>query len=886
VPISPTRDDDLAEAPVVRSAGLPVPALTSLRFERSWRHAAAVLAERERLAAEGRQLAVLLYDVVGRLTEPHSRGAVLALRRALHQGRRPARRVWNRAVEAHLPAALGPRVRDWVAHAELCADRAAELDELLAKECIEKETVLLEVVRDAGFRRALTASSPVLADELDKWMADPSRSVSGRLAPKLARYVARAAAKTSPYSSFTGSGFGAWADGGPAVRLHDSPRAAVVEVNALLVRAIEQAIADRPAAADRRSVRANSSLTRSAGQVRFLGARTGEPIVATTATPLLDRCLDLVGDGSATDVATLRRQVARLTPSSSAEAVGRFVDRLVDGGVLEARPPVADTAVDRLAGLVEWLGDDESDLAAAVRGLHEVIRRPAAVEDVDGHRRWRARAAPAVQRILTAVRDHLPSTAGPAPARAVLHENVLHTMPVASLSADCWQPALADLHVVRRWLAVVDPSAPLRLALAELWRDRLGAGGEQSFLDFHRIVQEARKDGAGAAAAAVRTFLRTDALLPSSPQAAASPIARIREFGELRRRELDRLGQAAGPDGVVRLGAGTVAGVVAGWPAWLRAPQSLSCYVQLRDGDPDARLVLNVAGTGYGRGRSRLAWLLAAGGVSARYTRRTDRSDGVLVAELGGTFDSAVNMRRPATAYEIDYPFTVSARPPGERIPLHDLVVRHDPGTDRLTLRSARLNAPVRPVHTGLMADFLLPPAARLLCLAFSDTHLLHPSIPLDSAFADPERIVHRPRVEIGRVVLRRAAWSVPAAVVPVRAAGETDGGYLLRLAGWLRSQGIPEQTYVRVPDQPGAEEPGPRAAIRAALSKARKPVRVDVADLFAVLNLERDLRAATGPVLFEEELPAPADAIAGPDGVPWVTEYLVEISEPGGTVG
>jgi len=883
VPISPTRDDDLTEAPVVRSAGLPAPALTSLRFERSWHHAAAVLAERERLAAEGRQLADLLHDVIGRLSEPRSRGAVLALRRALYQGRRPAQRAWDAAVEAHLPAVLGTQVGDWVARAGLCADRAAELDELLAKERIEKEIVLLDVVRDAGFRRARTASSPVLADELDKWLADPSRSVSRKLAPKLARYIARAAAKTSPYSSFTGSGFGVWADGGPAVRLHDAPRTAVVEVNAILVRAIEHAIVERSAANDRRSVRANSSLTRSADQVRFLGARTGEPIVTTTATPLLDRCLALVREGSATDVVTLRQHVARLAPSSSAEAVGRFVDSLLDGGVLEARPPVADTAVDRLAGLIEWLWDDEPDLAA-VRGLHEVIRRPAAVEYVDGHRRWRARAAPAVQRIFTAVRDHLPSAAGPAPARAVLHENVLHTAPVATLSADCWQPALADLHIVRQWLAAVDPSAPLRLALAELWRDRFGAGGERSFMDFHRLAQEARKDGGGTAAAAVRTFLGTDALLPSSPQAAASPIPRIREFAELRRRELDRLSQGAGPDGVVRLPAATVAGVVAGWPAWLRAPHSLSCYVQLRGGGPDVRLVLNVAGTGYGRGRSRLAWLLAATGVSALPTRRPEYRDGVLVAELGGTFDSAVNMRWPATAYEIDYPFTVSARPDGERIPLHDLVVRHDPATDRLTLRSARLNAPVRPVHTGLMADFLLPPAARLLCLAFSDTHLLHPSIPLDSTFADPERVVHRPRVEIGRVVLRRAAWSVPAAAVPVRAAGETDGGYLLRLAGWLRSQGIPEQTYVRVPDQPGAQEPAPRAAMRAALSKARKPVRVDVADLFAVLNLERDLRAAAGPVLFEEELPAPADAIAGPDGVPRVTEYLVEISAPGGT--
>src|SRR5262249_42524773 len=229
-----------------------------------------------------------------------------------------------------------------------------------------------------------------------------------------------------------------------------------------------------------------------------------------------------------------------------------------------------------------------------------------------------------------------------------------------------------------------------------------------------------------------------------------------------------------GPDGVVRVDPGVLIGLVATWPEWITAPDSVGYYVQPYWSGQTLGLVFNTAHGGHGRGRSRLRHFIsratAAGGTpepwrphapssGTNHHQERARPSGPVLAELSGTFSSTVNVRLPTLSYEIDYPFTVSGRPQAQQIPLHDLNVVHDPRTDLVSLFSTRLGTQVLPRHLGMLADFILPPAAQLLVRAFGGAGLMHASMPplirMDwmqpSQPDEPGEIVRNPRVEVGR---------------------------------------------------------------------------------------------------------------------------------------
>jgi hypothetical protein len=122
---------------------------------------------------------------------------------------------------------------------------------------------------------------------------------------------------------------------------------------------------------------------------------------------------------------------------------------------------------------------------------------------------------------------------------------------------------------------------------------------------------------------------------------------------------------------------------------------------------------------------------------------------------------------------------------------------------------------------------------------------------------------------------VQRTRWFVPTTLVPTRAPGEADADFLLRLLGWLRGRGLPTACFVRAW---GDDLRGDRA-------KSRKPLYIDFASLFLVGLFEREVRAST-LVLFDEALPAPADAPCPPGAPPRVTELVIEISDARGDAG
>ncbi len=133
-----------------------------------------------------------------------------------------------------------------------------------------------------------------------------------------------------------------------------------------------------------------------------------------------------------------------------------------------------------------------------------------------------------------------------------------------------------------------------------------------------------------------------------------------------------------------------------------------------------------------------------------------------------------------------------------------------------------------------------------------------------------------RPRLEMGRLVLLRAAWSLPLGQLPLRAKGESDAAFLLRVARWRDQHGIPRQCFVRVIAPPTRTRPN------RARTKARKPLYLDVTNWFLLTAFERSLTTAESRdavVVFEEALPDLTDAPRYGEHGHRVTEYIVELS-------
>ncbi|MFC4585736.1 lantibiotic dehydratase family protein [Sphaerisporangium corydalis] len=928
---------------VVRVAGLPMSAMERLRFEDSSTRVREIAELRERLAAEGDILADELYAVIGGLKSPPARtvpsrpattavpsrpaaspvvsapegarctgvavsdappsrdgdpeagparevagrAVLVGLRRAVHRGRRPSEREWNEHVAAVLPAGMAGRVASWV---ETLGERerlSARLPRFLAWEAEIKQAALREIVGDPGFQRALSQASPALYGETAKWLADEKSRPRRQSLTRLAKYAARAAAKTSPFSTFTVSGAGTWSPGGPRARFAErGPVLGVLEVNGFLLKRLVTALCADPRVAQAMPLRLNPSATLDEGTVRFLGPAPGEPIVTVPATPAVRECLRILGGGASYTMSGLRDL---LDAGDRGEGpVEPFLSTLVDAGLLHHRSPVADLSADPLGELSAWLTANGGDpgTVALVDDVRWRLRHPAAVADVAGHTLRQRELGAALGRF--AERAGLPSGHLTRPLD-VMRENAVHTGVVAEFSMPVWRPALEDLDVVRRALGALDPALPLRVALGAYCAERFGPGARVRFLLLHEAIgEDLRRDEADQSPVVRELAGLLRMTLAPAPDLGRSHLARLRELGRIRAALHRALLPPADGDGVVRADPAVLASLAATWPEWITAPPSMACYLQVLGDDTTLRLVVNAAHGGFGRGRGRTLHLVRqAGGTPPDHTWDAAPGEPVL-AEFGGMFAFSPNVRLPSVPYEIDYPFTESARPAGERIPLSDLEIVHDPATDLARLAARGLGAEVRTLHLGMMADVLLPAAARLLAQAFGVTYYMRPSTPLlasSDAWSVPETVTAHARVEVGRVTIRRARWVAATGQVPVRGKGESDASYLVRIVVWLRAHGIPERCFVRVFDGDpltGSKVP----TTRWILDKSHKPVYVDFANWYLVMAFERTLKGAGPVVVFEEALPGPQDAL-GPAGAdPRVTELIVEISEPAGAGG
>lgn len=590
------------------------------------------------------------------------------------------------------------------------------------------------------------------------------------------------------------------------------------------------------------------------GRIWF-GHPRRERIQGVLLTPPVRTAIEAVGAGA---------PLAEIGRRLGGEAGTRVFDRLVEVGLFEVQPPFADQSADHLRDLHAWLGD-ESPAAGALRELADALD---AYPTPDAGTTRRRELHHRIRAGFEAVSGQVAGV--PLPARNLFQENAVLTADPVRLGGAGWGPAVADLHVIHRFLALFQHSTVVRLVAHRVLVDRFGAGTRIGLLELHRELSRMTVDPDPETTVAELAGL----LRPGEPtDPARSTLAEVRWLHRLRQQALTALwaGPEATPDGVT-VDPSQVRRSVEEWPGWVRPAPALACFVQQVPAADGLRLVLNGVGAGHGAVRSRVRRLLAKatpdGTDTVDLSVSSPPDPSGCLAELTGLFGSNVNLRSPAVGHEISYPGTVSARPPRQRIPLDELVVVVDEATPTLHLLRRGDEKAVRIAHTGMMAGARLPRLARLLVQLFGDVpNAAAPTTQIfDRPPEHPPRAVWRsPRLSIGRVTVSRASWRVPADLVPSRPKGVDDAEYLLTLAGWFADHRIPHRSYVTAtgPDRP----PGPV-----------KPVYLDLGNLLLVRLFERLLREPDAVLVFREALPQLADAPTfGAEGR-HVTEYVVEI--------
>jgi hypothetical protein len=806
----------------VRVGGVPVADLDALRCERTWAAAEQVVVLTRWLRAEGTALSDLLRPVIGRCAD-EDRPLLVALRRAVFHGKRLNGRVWT--VRHVLPHDARARVEHWARELARAGELTGQVPTLLAEEhAAAREAARVAAGRDA-FRLGLVLGSPDLTRSVARWLDDPQAPAprAGALA-SLARYLARAAVKPSPYASFTLSGLGGWTDGGPAVATSGDLRwRGVPELDRMVVLALWSALAEHPDTGDHVRLRINPAVEDVGERLWFPAATPGEPIVCVAATDAVRAVLELVRTEPESTLGSLAS-----TPP--AEPVRAFVAELVAVGLLERCRPFSDQSATPLDQLARWVDEHVAGSPWPQR-LRELWAA------VDGYRALATAAErrdrlSLVRDLLDGLLNDLGRTPWP-PNRPVLLENALLPRPVVVCSRERWRPVLEDLAAVRGFLGVLDRSLPVKLRLTEFFRSRFGP---RELMPFPRLYREYRADGADGSPALADLWRAVAAGLYDG----------------------DR-----GVGDTVSVDPRVLAKLAASWPAHVRAPQSVCCYGQELPAADGPRLVLNTVRTGYGWGITRIEHLLTAAGGTVPARTPVPAGPDMIFAECRAAFGSQLNQRVPAVSHAIDYP---GGQPPdgrAERLSLNDLWVRQDPVGGRLLLCDRR-GRQVRPLALGMLVEHALPPALRFLVAVFGEPQTAFAPYPqLDGVGWRPavDGVQHRPRLEVGRVVLARAGWRVPAAAMPTRAKGQSDADFLLEFAHWRDRHAIPRRCFVRVPGR--------------RFDPTRKPVYLDFANWFLLSSLPRPDTA----VVFEEALPAPADAPRHGVHGQRVTEYVFELS-------
>lgn len=776
----------------------------------------AVLREETVASAEG--ISDEIYTLVPRIADRDRRRAAVRLRRDVHNNRLSTRTVRDaESLRPVLSADAAARLDQWLAISRRIADERETVEGLIDEVIRARGQAMFSALKTAELWSGLALASPDYARELAK-RAEPGAPGS-RFARTLFSYVTRIAMKTSPFSTFTSLGL-AGIEGSPASSGADT--AVERSVSGPLSVAVDLL---HCCAMDRRfehvvSLLPNPSLHRTGdgGTRALISSRLCQNGFFFTE----DEIVDCGGRGEA-----LLRHGGRVGKAVDWRAwlgvPATVVRRLVATGLLLPVAPwtAPEDAFRALAGLARR-AHDAAEMAETFEELDRVVSQ-ARTSDwrarVAANETGRARARKAF-RHLSVLPPHWIENA------PFFHECVSHDGPAITLP----RPVMEDLEILRRQLARTTQRSRLYSGLVADFVSRYGRGGTCPDL-LSYLTTFVKDDRFGRVLEEIRVH---DVRPPAQPQD-------LRGHGTLGPPTVSVSFQVAAPSvEAVRQGAHhTVVnrinigsgGMLARW----------SNLPSLRDHIHDA-----------------------LGGWFSRLHPEC------LVLQVSAAEDWAPVQRvYPEILPVLGWPSRVPGGPPPERtVELTGMALRHDPESDTLQAFVRDTGQGVAFAYLGVIPQHLINGPRRVL-LALSDPWVP----PLWAGFGSegfrrqrpvPEP-TSEPRHAVGRLVMKRAVWRLPADALPLRAPDESWLDLLERVTEWRGALSLPERGYARVfttSDPVGS-----------------KPQWIDFMDPWSLSALAGESSGAT-TLEITEALPDTGEHCwLGGDGLPRTTEFAAFLS-------
>lgn len=791
---------------LTRIGGLAADVLDGLCLKSALVAAADVESRERDLAGVADEAADALYELVPRLEDRKLRACAIRLRRDIHNAREPD--VSAQDFQRLLGCLHGDRaesLRSWMdTHGRLREARSAAT-RLLDEELAAVAEHVHAVVREPAFEQGVALASSSLWNELyDDRGADLVRNE--RLRRSTIAYFVRSAAKTTPFSSLTTlrlDGLGA-----PVGAPSDFRRSAVLVQAA--AHELLRACAGHPDLAPALRYCSNDSVRHTIFEGwprQFVLVPMYQHIDEEffwRRDDVIDAQLydDLVQAVSGLPQGSYDDYMARLPV-----AAHELFTRLLDMAFVVPQSP--------------WSVDDQrplNTLAATLRGLANELARDvadalcsidAAVQRLGGSDgRGRVHLL-AEARVLT---SSTLSSLGRIPApwlaeRGLVYEDVLSLLPETPLPP----PVIDDLaslaslargHLFRGHLAD---------EIRRLFLDRFGPGGVcHDVLDFIMTITVGPD--------AISRF-QTTAMLD---QAVMTPVPTERA--------------------AVASGAGT-----AGPTALFMFQLAAESGDAVRRGD--YLLAVNSVTAGHVGIFSRYREMMTGTPLQGALRSWLNESfSGCGVFELPVALD-VNNLQRQASGLLPLLRWPVETTAPGPDAPaLDDLQLRHLADEDRLVFTGAD-GSPVALIYCGVVPPSLISGPVRQL-MTITDPWVMHfpqGDRPSDTPLPGqvPDAMVVAPRRTLGRVVVERAHWKMPAAMFPVRSPRESPLGHIRRLHHWRRSHDIPDEVFVRIERR------------RRGFSRNPKPLWVDFTapDTLSAVDRLIDQDAAT--VILSEALPS-----------------------------
>lgn len=850
---------------VLRVAGLPAEVLSGLQLNQS-ADLGKGLEEAEGLLAVLRSTGVTdLFDAINCCGDVPQRRLLLTLKRRLYGGKPIASIVESSSAVTGLPSRISGTVAD-IAAAEAEVDRLA----------VRYESVYLEesLAIGAVLRRRMAGGDllgEILLSSGDLWQAaqwivgdSPPRPATARQLRQesaLARYMFRSAARTTPFGGFAAvaivtlpAGEERASDASPMLPTDPLPHerwhsTAQIQGNALqhwIGRGLDSsARMNLPLrVAPLRKVTAGPQTLATfavSGLGGVVGSAEGAVVAGRSAVrtvplgPFMQRVLAIAGGMSTHDVC----ESLSVSPDES-DAWRQLVDSMVETGLLTRDLPRA--AVDH-AGLVALAR--RLDQLGAGRMAGQVLEMAALIADFpqSGTSR-RAGHISTLHRVL-GLDPHVVPVYVDKTVRGIRGEALGITPQELT---DVLRPAL----MLARASLSDEPHRWLRDAFLE----RLGPTGVckdvpaflTDLLQDDRLMSRLRRSGA-----AISWM--------------DSPLGRAVTDADGSGVSIDAslFEQLVGPPG----------------------PCGFAAFVQLAASSVEAmqageyRVVLNGIQSGRYKYFSRhLGGADPAAQMALRAVRhRFATAEDPLPVEIMPVMGLNFQIHPQLTRWALEIPGD-SHSAPEATIPLSDLVLRLDGATDSLRVSSARLGRDIDPVHLGFLRDLNLSDELLLI-------RALSPRVAEDtvSERADIYNMLdrsaavrglplrrHRPRLEVGRLVLERARWAIPLAEVPLRRSRESPATYFRRLTTWRGENGLPTRGFVR------------RLMAGVVSREAYDPAQyldwnnpLSFAALQRLVPGGRHEPPADGWLVINELLPLPENALLTVDGRSHVAELLVQ---------